>query len=140
MNPDIPLRTNEVKESFFHLLAVLGKEESIKSDYLPCLIKWSIQLGVNVSDLYPLESASAELPNTQTDKMIALYHLVYMIYLDQVMEDRELEVASWYGEKLGFSKELVGDLFRSIATLRYDEQSLTDVRHEVEEFLKLHHH
>ena len=49
-----------------------------------------------------------------------------------------LEVASWYAEKLGFDQGLVGDLFKSIATERYDENSIQDVKKEVDDFLKLH--
>ena len=67
----------------------------------------------------------------------ALYHLVYMIYLDRVVEDLELEVAADYAVKLGFEKELVGDLFKSIATIPYDEVSPQDLQKEVEDFIKI---
>ena len=57
--------------------------------------------------------------------------------MDKVVEDVELEVATAYAEKLGLQKELVGDLFKSIATLGYDNYSVRDVHKEVEDFLKL---
>lgn len=128
---------DKVKKSYFNLLAVLMSSKQIESKYIRCLVKWGIQLGVNVSDLKELEKANALIPSDKAGKLEALYHLVYMIYLDKVVEDVELEVASSYGVQLGFKKELVGDLFKSIATVVYDNNSIQDVRKEVEDFLKL---
>lgn len=128
---------DKVKKSYFNLLAVLMTSEQIESKYIRCLVKWGIQLGVSVPDLKDLEKAKALIPTDKAGKLEALYHLVYMIYLDKVVEDVELEVASSYGVQLGFRKELVGDLFKSIATVVYDNNSIQDVRKEVEDFLKL---
>ncbi len=127
----------KVKKSYFNLLAVMMTSPKIESKYVRCLVKWGIQLGVNVEDLKDLEKTDAIIPSDKAGRLEALYHLVYMIYLDQVMEDTELEIATEYAEKLDFKKELVGDLFKSIATLGYDSYSVQDVRKEVEDFLKL---
>ena len=40
----------------------------------------------------------------KVEKLEAIYHLVYMIYLDEVVEDIELEVASIYAENLVLSQ------------------------------------
>jgi len=61
-----------------------------------------------------------------------------MIYLDRVVEDNELEVATIYAEKLGFDAYVVNELFKSIATADYYENEPRDVRQEVIDFLKLH--
>jgi len=127
----------KVKKSYFNLLAVMMTSPSIESKFIRCLVKWGIQLGVNVEDLKELEKATAIIPSDKPDRLEALYHLIYMIYLDRVVEDIELEVATAYAEKLGFKKELVGDLFKSIATVGYDSYSVQDVHKEVEDFLKL---
>jgi hypothetical protein len=131
--------SSEVKRSYFHLLSYFLKEEKIETRYVTCLIKWGIQLGIDVSNTRDLEIASTAFtpPSEKTEKLEALYHLVYMIYLDKVMEDVELEVASVYAEKLGFDKKMVGDLFKSIATEKYDRNSPQDVKKEVEDFLKV---
>jgi hypothetical protein len=131
--------SSEVKRSYFHLLSFFLKEEKIESRYVTCLLKWGIQLGIDVSNTKDLEMASSKFvePTEKTEKLEALYHLIYMIYLDKVMEDVELEVASVYAEKLGFEKKMVGDLFKSIATLRYDRSSPQDVKKEVQDFLKV---
>ena len=127
----------KVKKSYFNLLAVMMTSQTVESKYIRCLVKWGIQLGVNIEDLKELEKASAIIPSDKAGRLEALYHLIYMIYLDKVVEDIELEVATAYAEKLGLQKELVGDLFKSIATLGYDNYSVQDVHKEVEDFLKL---
>lgn len=127
----------KVKTSYFNLLAVMMTSQKIESKYIRCLVKWGIQLGVNVDDLKELEITNATIPSDKAGRLEALYHLIYMIYLDKVVEDVELEVATAFAEKLGLQKELVGDLFKSIATLGYDSYSVRDVRKEVEDFLKL---
>ncbi len=128
---------DKIKQSYFNLLAALMTSDKIESKYVRCLIKWGIQLGVSVPDLKDLERTNAIIPADKTGRLEALYHLIYMIYLDKVVEDIELEVASSYAERLGFQKGLVGDLFKSIATIGYDSHSAQDVRKEVEDFLKL---
>jgi hypothetical protein len=137
MNEKTAVDLDKVKKSYFNLLAVLMTREQIESKYIRCLVKWGIQLGVNVPDLKELEKANVLIPTDKAGKLEALYHLVYMIYLDKVVEDVELEVASSYAVQLGFNKELVGDLFKSIATVVYDNNSIQDVKKEVEDFLKL---
>ncbi|HEV8513120.1 MAG TPA: hypothetical protein VGQ59_07575 [Cyclobacteriaceae bacterium] len=127
----------KVKTSYFNLLAVMMTRQQIESKYIRCLVKWGIQLGVNVDDLKEMEIIKATIPSDKAGRLEALYHLIYMIYLDKVVEDVELEVATTYAEKLGFQRGLVGDLFKSIATLGYDNYSVRDVRKEVEDFLKL---
>jgi hypothetical protein len=126
-----------VKKSYFNLLAVMMTSPTIDSRYIRCLVKWGIQLGVNVEDLKDLEKAIATVPSDRTSRLEVLYHLIYMIYLDKVVEDVELEVATAYAEKLGFRREMVADLFKSIATLGHDSNSTRDVHKEVEDFLKL---
>jgi hypothetical protein len=129
---------SKVKTSYFNLLAVImTTSQQIESKYIRCLVKWGIQLGVNVDDLKEMEIIKATIPSDRAGRLEALYHLVYMIYLDKVVEDVELEIATTYAEKLGFERALVGDLFKSIATLGYDNYSVRDVRKEMEDFLKL---
>jgi hypothetical protein len=51
-----------------------------------------------------------------------------MIYLDQMVEDSELEVASIYASRLGFPNSMVADLFKPIATVEFYRTSLENVR------------
>jgi hypothetical protein len=61
-----------------------------------------------------------------------------MIYLDEVVEDIELEVATIYAQKLGFRAAIVSELFNSIATADYDEIIHRNVHQEVMDFMKIH--
>src|ERR1044071_6359182 len=128
---------SKVKKSYFNLLNAYKSAGKIDGRYLACIVKWGTQLGVNADDLRAQENTGATLPSEKNARIEAIYHLVYMIYLDRVVEDLELEVAAGYAMTLGFEKELVGDLFKSIATIPYDEVSSQDIQKELEDFIKM---
>ena len=130
-----------VKSSFFNILALFLSNEHIESKYVACLMKWSAQLNLTQEDLHKIEGEFDQLKFATADSKVeraeAIYHLVHMIYLDNIVEDIELEVASIYAEKLGFNASIVGDFFKAIATARFDGSSPAAVRANVEEFLEL---
>ena len=131
-----------VKRSYLNILALFLTEKQVESKYVACLLKWSAQLNLSNEDLHHIEGNFDRLefsfPEDKITKMEAIYHLVRMIYLDNIVEDIELEVASIYAQKLGFRSSVVGELFKAIATAPYDGKSSTEVRKEVKEFLRLH--
>lgn len=130
-----------VKKSYLNILALFFEEEKIDTRYLRCLLKWGFQLGITPDDLKPsidLSQLRYTHPEEKLERLESIYHLVYMIYLDDVVEDVELEVATIYAQKLGFSSLLVSDLFKSIATADYDQAQPRDVRQEVMDFLKIY--
>ncbi|MBL6445044.1 hypothetical protein JMN32_01910 [Fulvivirga sp. 29W222] len=131
-----------VKRSFFNLLALFLGNEQVESKYVACLMKWSVQLNLTHNDLHHIEGNFNKLiyiaPEDKLSKMEAIYHLVHMIYIDNIVEDIELEVATIYAEKLGFDKSVVGELFKAIATAPYDGKTKLEVKQEVKEFLELH--
>jgi hypothetical protein len=110
----------KIKKSYFNLLALFLSEPSVASRYARCFIKWSVQLQISEEDVVKLGKDLVELkykaPETDDEKLKAVFHLVYMIYLDKIMEDDELEVAMKYAEKLGLNPDVVANLFQSIAT------------------------
>ncbi len=127
-----------VKKSYFNILAMFLAQESIESRYLRCLLKWGFQLHLNPEDLKQADVDISHLKfDDKVEKLEAIYNLVSMIYLDEVVEDVELEVATIYAEKLGLKPSVVGELFKSIATEMYDEAKLASVRQEIMDFLKL---
>jgi hypothetical protein len=130
-----------IKVSYFNLLAAYFEQETIKTPHARCLIKWGAQLGINPQDIDDLGkglvNSKFSFPKDEVTKLESVYHLVHMIYLDQIVEDVELEVASLYATRLGFKNGLVGDLFKSIATAEFDLSSAEDVRKEVIDFLKI---
>ncbi|UII23746.1 hypothetical protein [Fulvivirga ligni] len=117
------------------------QEETINRKYVACLLKWSAQLNLSDNDLNYIENNFDQLeykaPEDKIEKIESIYHLVHMIYLDNVVEDIELEVASIYAEKLGFAASIVGELFKAIATAPYDGKSTSEVHSEIKEFLEL---
>jgi hypothetical protein len=131
-----------VKNSYFNILALFLGQQQIESRFLRCLLKWGFQLHLVPEDLtrsnIDLTNLQFAHPGDTIVKLESIYHLVYMIYLDEVVEDIELEVATIYAEKLGFKSTIVSDLFKSIATEAYDGQKSRDVRNEVIDFLKLY--
>jgi hypothetical protein len=133
---------SSVKKSYFNILALFLEEDKIESRYLRCLLKWGFQLHLTPNDLSHANIEVENLSFTQLDekleKLESIYHLVYVIYLDKVVEDVELEVASIYASKLGFKEGTVSELFKSIATAPYDEDEPRNVRQEIMDFLKVY--
>lgn len=133
---------NSVKRSFFNILALFLSNEKVESKYVACLLKWAAQLNLSNEDLHMIEDnfdkIPFELPEDKLEKLEAVYHLIHMIYLDNIVEDIELEVATIYAKKMGFKPYIVAELFKSIVTAPYDGRTHLDVREEVKEFLSLH--
>lgn len=74
-------------------------------------------------------------PQTEEEKLKSVFHLVYMIYLDRVIEDDELEVAMVYAEKIGLKKDVVPNFFQTIATAYVDGISPETLEREVIDFV-----
>lgn len=142
MNDQKKEHLTSVKKSYFNILALFLGYEKIESRFLRCLLKWGFQLKLTPDDLKNADVDISHLKFTsigdKVEKLEAIYHLVYMIYLDEVVEDVELEAATIYAEELGFKSNVVSELFKSIATEPYDEANTHNVRQEVMEFLSLY--
>ncbi len=130
-----------IRKSYLNILTHFLSSSSVESKYVVCILKWGVQLNLTKEDIKYIEKNMEALrfaiPTGKVEKMEAVYHLVRMIYLDQIVEDVELEVATLYAEKLGFKPYIVGDLFKAIATAPFDEKSNSKVEDEVKEFLEL---
>lgn len=141
MRTQVNLTTEQlesVKRSYFNVLGLFLQHEQVESRFLRCLIKWGIQLQLSTSDLtninLDLDKLAFQEPR---EKIESLYHLVYMIQLDNVVEDVELEVATLYAERLGYVPEVVAELFKSIATVPFDQENPRDLKKEIEDFMKI---
>lgn len=133
---------DSIKKSYFNILAHFLGNDQIESRFLRCLLKWGFQLKLTPDDLKHADVDISNLKFTtigdKVEKLEAIYHLVYMIYLDEVVEDIELETATIYAKELGFKSNVVSELFKSIATEPYDDGSARNVRQEVMDFLSLY--
>lgn len=130
-----------IRRSYFNILGLFLEKEYFESRFIRCLLKWGFQLQLTPEDLksenLDMATVTFKAPD-KLERLEAIYHLIYMIFLDKVVEDVELEVAAKYAEKLGFQPNVVSELFKSIATAAYDEEEPRDVRQEVIDFLKVH--
>jgi hypothetical protein len=131
-----------IKKSYFNILALFLGKDKVESRFFRCLLKWGVQLHLNPEDLrqinVDIDKVAFSNPDDTVDKLESIYHLVYMIYLDKVVDDVELEVASIYAEQLGFDSAIVSELFKSIATADYDDTAKRNVRQEVMDFMKIY--
>ncbi len=132
---------DSVKRSYFNILALFMANDKIESRFVICFLKWGFQLGLNPDDIskpgLELENIQFSMPQDKLEKLEAIYHLVYMIQLDKVVEDAELEIATIYAKRLGFSSSTVAELFKSISTAAYDDDAPHNARKEVIDFLKM---
>lgn len=132
---------DSVKRSYFNILALFMANDKIESRFVVCFLKWGFQLRLNPDDVskhgLELENIKFAIPQDKLEKLEAIYHLVFMIQLDNVVEDAELEIATIYANQLGFSSSTVAELFKSISTAAYDGATPRDARKEVIEFLKM---
>ena len=131
-----------IKTSYFRILTFLLAGETVRSEHVRCLLRWGLQLDLSQDDIkHAFVSGSLnKTPEmlSKLDKLEAIYHLVFLINQDTVVEDVELEVASLYARYLGFPGSVVSDLFRSIATARDDGSDARDWKKEVADFLAVH--
>jgi hypothetical protein len=141
MNDPIKEHLTSIKKSYFNILALFLGHEKLESRFLRCLLKWGFQLHLTPDDLRHANVDISHLKYTsvedKVEKLESIYHLVYMIYLDEVVEDIELEVAGIYANELGFDSTVVSEMFKSIVTEPYDETRARNVRQEVIDFMSL---
>lgn len=127
---------NSIRTSFLNIAALFLGKDTIETKYVGCLMKWAVQLQFKDEDLRYVEEnfdkLAFEMPETTQDKLNAIFDLVHMIYLDNVVEDIELEVASIYAEHLGFKKHVVSEVFQNIATAPYDGKTVNEVKDDIQ--------
>ena len=129
-----------VKNSFVNILTLFLREENIESKYVGCLIKWAVQLQFEGSDLRNVETnfnkLAFNMPDTPAEKLDAIFDLVHMIYLDNIVEDIELEIASKYAEQLGFQKHTVGEIFQSLELGSITGKDLPTIKEDLRTILR----
>ena len=128
-----------VKKSYVNILTLFLRNEQVESKYVGCLIKWAVQLQFEGEDLRDVETnfdkLAFSMPSSTTEKLDSVIDLVHMIFLDNIVEDIELEVASIYAEQLGFQKHTVGEIFQSLQTGSLTGKEVDTVKSELREIL-----
>jgi hypothetical protein len=127
-----------IKKSFFNIYILFLSEGPITKHLVDAILKWGIQLSINEEELNQVIKARETYQFTVPPREQALeriYDLVYMIYLDEVVEDAELEIAMLYAKKLGFEPHLVGDLLKAIVAAPADGISHPELKKEIRNLL-----
>lgn len=142
----IPLSDVEsasVKNSLRNIYALFLSQDSIKPQYLTCVIKWGLQLQLNYDEVDDIienvDGSSFIVPTDNVEKMQRIYDLVHLIYLDEMVEDIELEVATKYAEALGYQAHVVGDILKIILTAPDDGLDISDIRKEIKKLVDLNY-
>ena len=132
-----PEELSSMKDSFFHIYHSLLDDGFLTKEFVSCLLKWSIQLSIDKDELKHFDpSYHKEDKLTREEALEHLFNLVYMIYLDGVVEDIELEVVTKFAEKTGFQPHIVNDLLKTIVTAPYDGVTIDHVRAHLREILE----
>lgn len=132
-----------IKKSLRNIYALLLSKESIKPQYLTCVIKWGLQLKLNSEEVTKIidnvDKDSFTIPEDQVEVIQSIYDLVHLIYLDDVVEDLELEVATIYTQALGYKPHLVGDILKTILTAPDDGLEDDDIREEIKNLANMNY-
>lgn len=131
---------SSVKRSFYNIFSLFNKEEHLRNHFHDCISKWRVQLNIPEEE-FELNVNNADLrfkaPTSKIAAIEQIYDLVYMVYLDDIVEDIELEAVTIYAQRLGLNKCIVGDLLKAIVTAPHDGLPKSQVRTELKEFLEL---
>ena len=127
-----------IKDSFFHIYHSFLDEGLLSKDFVRILFKWGLQLHITVDELKNIDPEyEKEITNNEA-AISHLFNLVFMIYLDNIVEDIELLAVSKYAEKIGFESHIVNDLLKTIVTAPYDGFDFVHVKKHLSELLKAH--
>lgn len=127
-----------IKDSFFHIYHHFLNKGPLSKEYVTCLFKWGVQLNVNEDEVVQYIDTEDNLAHTKekVNLLEHLYNLVYMIYLDNVVEDSELKVVTEFAESLGFKASIVNDLLKTIVTAPDDGTDIKEVKKHLKEIIE----
>ena len=133
-------RSATVLSSYFNIYILFARDSTIETDLIDCIYNWGLQLKIRSEKLeavrrYP-ENFEYRRPGNKYIALEQLYDLVYMIYLDSQVEDKELQILMKYAKKLGLPPYIVGDLVKAIVTAPDDGIPYSQVKGELKDLLE----
>jgi len=134
--------TNEeyqsAKKSFGNIYLLFTSGDNIPQRYVDTVLKWGAQLEITDEELRTIirkrEKRQFTIPEKE-EAIDQLFDLVYMIYLDNVVEDVELEVTMNYAAELGFEPYVVGDFLKAIIAGQSDGIDRRQLKEELKKGL-----
>ena len=114
----------QILERFISVLWLLYPNRVTNTEHKKCLIKWAGQLGLNPDEILAAHTdveRPRPKPETKPEKIRAVYNLMLLICMDQVIQEEELEIAEQYAVAIGLNKSIIRALFDSILIARNSE-------------------
>jgi hypothetical protein len=119
-----PYQQEQIMERFYSVIWLLYPNQITNPAHQKCLVKWATQLGLNPNEILTAHN-NADIPTpkpeTKSEKIRAVYNLLMLICMDQVIQEEELEIAEQYAVAIGLNKSIIRALFDSILATRNSE-------------------
>lgn len=129
-----------ILRSYYRILAVFASDKQTTPEQLKSIYIWGKHLAMPSEALDEVvrnpDALANCTPKDAQSSVEQLYNLVYLIYLDKVVEEQEIEILMKYAERLGFPQHIVGDIIKAILTAPADGISIEQVRGELRDLLE----
>jgi hypothetical protein len=119
-----PYQQEQIMERFYSVIWLLYPNQITNPAHQKCLVKWGTQLGLNPTEILTAHNnadSPTPKPETKSEKIRAVYNLLMLICMDQVIQEEELEIAEQYAVAIGLNKSIIRALFDSILATRNSE-------------------
>ena len=102
---------------------------------MPCLLKWGMQLNIQKVELHRIMAMpgllSFEKPDRESDALEQIYDLVYITYMDGIIEDVELQAISTYTKAIGMEPYVVNNILKALVSANYDGIQDMEIRKDI---------
>lgn len=126
---------NKLRKSFYNIFAYFLAESEHNKQIMPCLLKWGMQLNIQKVDLHRIIAMpgllSFEKADRESEALEQIYDLVYITYMDGVVEDVELQAISTYTKAIGMEPHVVNNLLKALVSANYDGVEDLEIRKEI---------
>ncbi len=126
--------------SYYRILAVFASDKQTTPEQLKSVYVWGKHLAMPPEALDEVvrdpDTLVNRIPKDAQSSVEQLYNLVYLIYLDKVVEEQEIEILMKYAEHLGFPQHIVGDIIKAVLTAPADGIPIEQVRGELKILLE----
>lgn len=102
---------------------------------MQCLLKWGRQLNIQKVDLHRImaipDMLGFEKPDKEGDALEQIYDLVYITYMDGIVEDVELQAISTYAKAIDLEPHVVNNLLKALISANYDGVEDAEIRKDI---------
>ncbi|WP_236613973.1 hypothetical protein [Nafulsella turpanensis] len=100
-----------------------------------CLFKWGLQLNIYKIELLRIRAMPAllsfEKPTRENEALEQVYDLVYMTYMDGIVEDVELEVINSFVKAIGMEPHVVNNMLKALVSASFDGVDDASLRKDI---------